>query len=155
MTCLQYQLPQQGNLRVVVNTKIYVYCTRHVTYQCVVAYYHLSVCLFLLLYVYLLVWLYVCCVHACTMYSNILYICVYLCSICSEKVTFCRPLSQSRVAGKGNVFLGASNKRAKSVVLQIHGLADAVSLYAFCVTVFRTLSHVGMHRPVSVTCPIT
>lgn len=39
--------------------------------------------------------------------------------------TTARPLSQSRVAGKGNVFLGASNKRAKVIVLQIHGLADA------------------------------
>ena len=38
-----------------------------------------------------------------------------------------RPLSQSRVAGRGNVFLGASNKKAKVIVLQIHGLADAVS----------------------------
>ncbi|XP_065898831.1 armadillo repeat-containing protein 1-like [Dysidea avara] len=36
-----------------------------------------------------------------------------------------RPLSQSRVAGKGNVFLGASNKRAKVILLQINGLVDA------------------------------
>ena len=47
---------------------------------------------------------------------------------CDREMYFCRPLSQSRVAGKGNVFLGASNKRAKVIVLQIHGLSDAVSL---------------------------
>jgi len=35
-----------------------------------------------------------------------------------------RPLSQSRASGRGNVFLGASNKRAKLVILQIDGLND-------------------------------
>lgn len=35
-----------------------------------------------------------------------------------------RPLSHSRASGRGNVFLGAGNRRAKLVILQIDGLED-------------------------------
>lgn len=43
-----------------------------------------------------------------------------------------RPLSQSRSSVRGHPFLGASNKRAKLVVLQIDGLKDQVNK---CITV--------------------
>ena len=38
----------------------------------------------------------------------------------------CRPLSQSRSSVRGHPFLGASNKRAKLVILHIDGLKDQV-----------------------------
>ena len=74
--------------------------------------------------------LYMCSVCLCVLVCMCDHMCVYVHSVyvCMYIFTFCRPLSQSRVAGKGNVFLGASNKRAKVIVLQINGLSDAVSL---------------------------
>ena len=46
----------------------------------------------------------------------------------------CRPLSQSRSSVRGHPFLGASNKRAKLVILHIDGLKDQVCV-CVCVCV--------------------
>ncbi len=39
-----------------------------------------------------------------------------------------RPMMQSRVPTGGNMFLGASNRKAKTIVLQIQGVGNQVGV---------------------------
>ena len=69
---------------------------------------------------------------------NIVYLCVYVCvheSLIDSFIVFLslRPLAQARgggvggARGGGNSFLGASNRKARTIVLQVTGLVDQVS----------------------------
>ena len=69
---------------------------------------------------------------------NIVYLCVYVCvheSLIGSFIVFLslRPLAQARgggvggARGGGNSFLGASNRKARTIVLQVTGLVDQVS----------------------------
>ena len=54
---------------------------------------------------------------------------IYKRGVASYLVFFCnRPLAQSRLPAGGNMFLGASNRKAKSIVLQIQGLNSQVGV---------------------------
>ena len=50
-----------------------------------------------------------------------------------------RPLSQARGAtGKSNVFLGASNKKARNIVLHVAGMTDQVCLFQLKAIIFQS-----------------
>ena len=65
---------------------------------------------------------------------NIVYLCVCVCLVGSFILFLSlRPLAQARgggvggARGGGNSFLGASNRKARTIVLQVTGLVDQVS----------------------------